>query len=90
MNDVRDSYIRQSLKNWAARHQLPANGRSRLIWSVATGRTEPHRKQRSARSNVRDGFLYRTNPNPYWDYEPFSYTRLWMLHMTLTTLLHLA
>ena len=36
MNNLLDAYIRRSLKNWADRHDPPANGRARLLLLAAT------------------------------------------------------
>ena len=91
MNDSMDVYMRQCLKNWAAQQQPPANGRARLLLKVSS--PEPAMNKDSLSRLDRDGHFYplASSQSPSDRIvEPFSQSRLWVLHMTLTPLRHVA
>jgi hypothetical protein len=91
MNDANDVYVRQCLKNWAAQQQPPANGRARLLLKVSSPEA-PSRNDTLSRMD-KDGHYYAlaSSQSPSERIvEPFSQSRLWVLHMTLTPLRHVA
>jgi hypothetical protein len=89
MNDPMDRYIGQSLKNWAAQQQPPANLRARILFGVASkpAPSEPHKQP--------EQFLSRSDHDGHFEplasnrspsermIAPFSQPTLWPLHVAL-------
>jgi hypothetical protein len=89
MNDAMDVYVRQCLKNWAVQQQPPENGRARLLLKAASIDVQLNNETLSRLD--RDGHFYplASSQSPSERIvEPFSQSRLWVLHITLTPLRH--
>ena len=89
MNDPMDRYLGQSLKNWSAQQQPPANLRARLLLVAAS---QPARREQSPQ---RDQYLSRADHDGHFEplasnrspsermIAPFSQPTLWPLHVAL-------
>lgn len=87
MQDSNDVYIRQALKNWAAKQKPPVSGRGRLLL-LATSPNDLKIKDRFNQkllNRYRNGhdiplaFSYSPAERKF---EPISQTRLWLLHVS--------
>ena len=81
MNEI-DSLLSRYLKNWAADHPAPVDGRERLLQKATTLHT-------TVRRNVHRGIdydyrgaeqFYRSSSN--WLIGPFSQSRLYSFHLS--------
>jgi hypothetical protein len=82
MNNEIDSLLSRYLKNWAAGHLTPVDGRERLLEKAATLHT-------TVRRNVHRGIDYdfRAAEHHYsgagnWLVGPFSQSRLYSFHLS--------
>jgi hypothetical protein len=88
MRDMVDVFIRQSMKNWAARQQPTASGRARLLLLASSRHriNEPDESDQvlsvpSKRSKYIIPLV--NNPLPFEQVvEPISQTRLWLLQIS--------
>ena len=87
MQDSNDIFIRQALKNWAAKHNPPASGRGRLLL-LATSRNNLKMKDRINKKILdihQNGYEIPLAPSyspAERNFEPISQTRLWLLHVS--------
>ena len=89
MNDIFDVYIRQNLKNWAAKQQPRAYGRSHLLLR-ASAQYVSRRLAPTARAKREDYYIPDHYPQAEWVFEPISQTRLLLLHLISYPLRNLA
>lgn len=82
MNDAVDVYIRQGLKNWAARKQPPASGRARLLLKAASLASIFEQPQPREKINARfiHPALARSLSGQIVD--PIGQTMVWSLQVT--------
>lgn len=86
MNDEMDAYLERCIKNWAARHQPPEDGRARLLEMAAS---PPEQRQRRIASLISWLKGWYSNPSQVFVYEKNEWTighaaqsRIWFSHMT--------
>lgn len=82
MNDAVDVYIRQGLKNWAARQQPPANGRARLLLKAAS--LAIILEQLQPREKIDARFMHPALARSLSDQivDPISQSMFWSLQVT--------
>lgn len=80
-NDGMDSYLGICIKNWAAQHQPPADGREKLLRSIVAAPAQPEI------SPIRRFFMRWFAPQPIyrptgnWLLVPFTQSRAWSFHI---------
>jgi len=76
-----DSLLSRYLKNWAARHHPPVEGREQLLQRAASSYSPPKRNlYRGIDYDFRGAeYLYRNPAN--WPVGPFSQSRLYSFHI---------
>ena len=96
MGEEMDFYLNRSLKNWAARHQPPANGRQRLLLAaarLATAKKEKdshqmtffqwHAKMHSFSTPYSRPFSDQGSfhPQSEWFIGPVTQSHIWFYHV---------
>ena len=89
MDDAIDSYIRQSVKNWAAQHQPRANGRSRLLLVAASPDAQQARPVDDF-SHLFQQYLRRGKLPSDRAIDSYDINWGWAMHMSFAQLRHVA
>lgn len=89
MHDPIDAYICQGMKNWAAQHHPPANGRARLLLS-ATSPATPRRCPLREETNWLLRWLQRDASIADQAIELYNLPWLWAVHMAFAPLRRVA
>lgn len=89
MDEIHDTYIRRSLKNWAAQHHPPVNGRQRLLKNAALP-IEYQDRSTSSLSHDITSLVKLVSQQPYERTIQVTHPWFWMLQLELTPLRNLA
>lgn len=89
MGDLFDSYIRRGMKNWAAQHRPPANGRQRLLKIAALSLEYQDRPTHWLYNDI-TSLAKMGSQKPYVKAIEVTHPWFWMLHLELSPLRHLA
>jgi hypothetical protein len=88
MRDMVDGFVRQNIKNWAARQQPSASGKARLLL-LASSRHRINASDENPEAlsipNKRNNYITPlvNSPSPCEQIvEPISQTRLWLLQIS--------
>jgi len=84
MRDATDTYIRQTLKNWAAEQQPPENMRARLLLIAAAGQRELSSPRQAEQSQIHIVIPNRTSLDQAIQLHDLPW--LWVSHLSLTPL----
>lgn len=88
MDDLFDSYLKRGLKNWAAQHQPPSDGRQRLLKMAALPLAYP---DRSTQWLIDGTSLEKmASQKPYEKVIEVTHPWFWILHLELSPLRRLA
>ena len=89
MDDAIDSYIRQSIRNWAAQRQPRANGRARLLLVAASPASPQARPVNGIHKLLQHSFGHGKQPaDPVTD--SFNLNWQWAMHISYAQLRHVA
>jgi hypothetical protein len=89
MSDSMDRYVRQALKNWAVRHQPPANGRARLLLVAANPASQQVHLVNEYKYKLRDLFNRGEQPQDP-RIELYNLPLLWAGHVSSTPIRRVA